>query len=505
MSKAFKNATKLNDVVSVKEFGAVGDGVSDDTAAIQAAITATYGGSVFFPAGTYKVTSTISVTNEVSLIGAGRYLSKILWTSATLSIFNVSTTNPIQVEKMAFIGPSTPTTGYVFRLSSNSTHNAFSIFRDLLFSSCYIGIESVNAMALTVDACYFSGHQSAGVVICNRYQHDAGDSTISACVFSNAGTAAVGIFQYSSGGLRVVNNKILSGAIGIKQALDPGVQTSDLLVVGNSFEGQSTAAIEFSQSESTSRFSNIVICGNQFALHPIAIKASTSNVYLKNITITGNVLALPSGSNYGIWLNGVQAAVINGNIFTGDSSSTVGINLGATASDVNYDGNQFVGELYNVIDAGVYNLKGAIDVIGSSFLAISTPANTSANTVVSVPIQKNALGAKGFCRFKARFLTTNNANNKTLTVSFGGQTIYTANLNSTDVSTVNVEFGNNGAFNAQTAIGDVIKNATPLMPVITSTSVDTAASANIFLVTITKAIASDTVILSGYTLEVLQQ
>ena len=34
MSKARKNITKLNDVVSVTDFGAVGDGVTDDTAAI---------------------------------------------------------------------------------------------------------------------------------------------------------------------------------------------------------------------------------------------------------------------------------------------------------------------------------------------------------------------------------------------------------------------------------------------------------------------------------------
>lgn len=39
----------------VLRFGAVGDGVTDDTAAIQAAVNATVNGVVFLPPGTYRV------------------------------------------------------------------------------------------------------------------------------------------------------------------------------------------------------------------------------------------------------------------------------------------------------------------------------------------------------------------------------------------------------------------------------------------------------------------
>lgn len=66
---------KLRDVVSVKDFGAVGDGSTDDTVAVQAAITAagaTGGGfKVYFPAGTYKLSSALNVTSAVQLAGAG--------------------------------------------------------------------------------------------------------------------------------------------------------------------------------------------------------------------------------------------------------------------------------------------------------------------------------------------------------------------------------------------------------------------------------------------------
>jgi len=57
-------AQKLQETISVKDFGAVGDGVADDTNAIQSALT--YGGPagkiIFFPAGKYKITSGLTYT-----------------------------------------------------------------------------------------------------------------------------------------------------------------------------------------------------------------------------------------------------------------------------------------------------------------------------------------------------------------------------------------------------------------------------------------------------------
>ena len=72
--------SKLQDVVSVKDFGAVGDGVTDDTAAIQAAINSfpvvgtsldiTFRkGELYFPTGTYKITSQLNLAPGVSYTG----------------------------------------------------------------------------------------------------------------------------------------------------------------------------------------------------------------------------------------------------------------------------------------------------------------------------------------------------------------------------------------------------------------------------------------------------
>jgi hypothetical protein len=61
---------KLRESVSVKDFGAVGDGVTDDTAAIQSALTAsaTSGGELLLNNGTYAVTA-LSVPSNVSFKG----------------------------------------------------------------------------------------------------------------------------------------------------------------------------------------------------------------------------------------------------------------------------------------------------------------------------------------------------------------------------------------------------------------------------------------------------
>ena len=62
-------------MASVKTYGAVGDGVADDTAAFTAALAAST--AVYVPPGTYKITSTLTVPNNTSLIGAGRGTTRL--------------------------------------------------------------------------------------------------------------------------------------------------------------------------------------------------------------------------------------------------------------------------------------------------------------------------------------------------------------------------------------------------------------------------------------------
>jgi hypothetical protein len=65
---------KLRESVSVKDFGAVGNGIANDAAAIQAAINSlsSTGGQVVIPSGTYNIgTTTINMVTNVSLMGQG--------------------------------------------------------------------------------------------------------------------------------------------------------------------------------------------------------------------------------------------------------------------------------------------------------------------------------------------------------------------------------------------------------------------------------------------------
>jgi hypothetical protein len=80
---------KAQEFISVKDFGAVGDGVADDTAAIVAAYNALPNkGKLYFPAGTYKYTSQIvfSGSKSPAFIGDGAFQSVLLYSGSATNL-----------------------------------------------------------------------------------------------------------------------------------------------------------------------------------------------------------------------------------------------------------------------------------------------------------------------------------------------------------------------------------------------------------------------------------
>jgi len=133
-------ASKLGDVVSVKDFGAVGDGVADDTVAINAAIThvagLTYGGAVFFPVGVYAVTEinasliATGFDKTVRLYGLGRNMSRIVPKQAGNVLLNMMGSNQMLIEDLHFHSQDFISQCAIFlartTVSTNCNNNKFS-------------------------------------------------------------------------------------------------------------------------------------------------------------------------------------------------------------------------------------------------------------------------------------------------------------------------------------------------------------------------------------------
>lgn len=110
-SKALGNVFKLHDEINVKDpaYGAKGDGVTDDTVAIQAALDAAVGKSLYIPPGTYQVTSELTYdTTEGPLRIHGEGPNSVLRAAgATNKCLHITGTagvtgNHLLVEKLGF-------------------------------------------------------------------------------------------------------------------------------------------------------------------------------------------------------------------------------------------------------------------------------------------------------------------------------------------------------------------------------------------------------------------
>ena len=88
-----QGAVELQDRISVSAFGAKGNGICDDTSAIQKALDAAAqsgGGAVVVPSGTFVITAPVSLGANCTLEGVGG-ASVLKWGGAvwTLSLIHI--------------------------------------------------------------------------------------------------------------------------------------------------------------------------------------------------------------------------------------------------------------------------------------------------------------------------------------------------------------------------------------------------------------------------------
>jgi len=385
-------------LTSVKDFGAVGNGIADDTAAIQLAINYAQGGvtGLWFPAGTYLVSSTLTITGSLSIFGAARYACYITWTSPTLNVINFNSDTAFTVENMFFLGPSTPTAGSVITLTGpTGSGNLLSFIRDCDFQNSWIAFNTGSAAQWSISGCFFGNYQSIGVQIQDTLNPDAGDSEISDCQFFNAlMTIGTGILQLSSGGLRLISNKFNGGVIAYQLQLpSSGALTSDLLIIGNSFEDGFTGELLFTRPfGGAENFTNVIITGNQFSpISPFSTAWTAintdNNIPLFKITISGNQINLPistgnptfTGINLG---SNVNSFVIDGNEIYANAGSGSPVNYGITIAAAVTGGligvNRFDGSPWTLKIGN--NAGAAVQVIPNSVVK-GTTGTFNTNTV----------------------------------------------------------------------------------------------------------------------------
>lgn len=147
------------DYISVKMAGAYGDGFNDDTSAAQSAIDAlpASGGTVYFPAGTYRFGSGVTVADNVRLLSSG---ATILTEQTTYCLSVAAGSDGVVLEGLRFDGNGIASRGI------NIATNAQVVIRDCEFFDFKENVSSPDA-ALAVVA-----RSGSDLTVLNSWFHE---------------------------------------------------------------------------------------------------------------------------------------------------------------------------------------------------------------------------------------------------------------------------------------------------------------------------------------------
>jgi hypothetical protein len=171
-SRAFNNVVKLNNLwVSVKEYGAKGDGVTNDTAAIQAAQQASK--YVLVPPGDYVVTG-LRIYDQVNLIGSGYENTRFLQGDPAQPAINCTSDASVgqllslRLENFGVLGHASATVEAV-RIEALGVYAIYRSHFDFIIGNCYQALNMQASSANNVFYCTFQidavGTQTTAVVL----------------------------------------------------------------------------------------------------------------------------------------------------------------------------------------------------------------------------------------------------------------------------------------------------------------------------------------------------
>jgi len=370
----------------VDAYGAVGDGATDDTTAIQAAITAAIAGTngsrtVVFSAKTYRITSDLNLNltsgKSIRMAGEPGYASltgsltnasgtviECYFTSASkigIHIFTTGTTTlapesfcDFQLEDFAlkFTGSATDSYGLVIGNTGfqvNGTNNSrisnvnvanFHGDQIAMLSTRYVYFDNVVATSRS------SGTTTQALRIVNDDSTlFTGDLTFLACTFVGTGEASqdtVKLVATGTGaelrGVRFIGCVGYYGRYCLHISSDSGGKAQDIFISeACQFDGAAASdsdtktAVRISATDSGSLTSGISITGSyavQWQDYGVHLVASSSGV-VSNIAVNGNYLGLCEGN--GVLLTDCVGVNVIGNTFfdcctAGAGSGVISVN-----------------------------------------------------------------------------------------------------------------------------------------------------------------------------------
>ena len=302
---------RVGDFVNVKDFGATGNGSSDDTAAIQSAIDWTVGnnrGTIYFPPGTYIVTSSLTLnTDPISVILRGEGNLSIIQGNFADYIIKRSVTNATSgvriIEKLSIKNQDTTAGGGIQLLGSvNAT------IRDCIIQA-FTGVDITTGSETTMINCTLSCSAtgspatSIGIML-------GGNSALYSCDVSGFGDGV----RASGSGVAIIGGRFEVNRKGLNIGVDSGGGT--LQMQGGLIGGLSMEA-------------------NDVAIYVNA--ASNSSFY--GIHIIGSANSPSSGSVYGIQIPDTSANhVVFGGLSLSGGFSQYAFLLGANLTGVSFFG-----------------------------------------------------------------------------------------------------------------------------------------------------------------------
>jgi hypothetical protein len=293
-------------MIDVKTCGAKGDGLTDDTAALQAAIVKAQisDGEVYVPSGAYRTTSALTISRSIGVRGPNNFAAMLLQQCALG--FNIVSPDPVSIECLRLQIQNAQGTGITLQTGHSS------IFSKLRVDGGHNGIVFVAADTWHVQQCEFNQFTGHGIEVANTVNADDGDGEISGCTFASVpGNGSVAIYQKSSGGLRIVNCKVNGCNVGYMLEADGG-PTGDILITGCSIENQAIAGIYMTTKGPD--WINAVITGNEFENQYAPIDITGPPGWLSGVAITGNVITTFVPAAAGIVIDGVSNGAISGNV-----------------------------------------------------------------------------------------------------------------------------------------------------------------------------------------------